>query len=620
MLRPVSFSIPSSTELKITFNKELTESLVRDNFLVESVSGNIDDLEVTKVTVEDKVVVVTTRPQVAGNFYVLKLLDADDSLFLSASGIPLIHDDVSRDLYFVGLKNYNPIRDGMFLKVPKVYNLENTNIHNIINTQADEIFQAQKHIGEVLSDNYISTVAVDERRVRSSGATDRLSNEGAYSVLRVSSKPTSGHLTFKSLEYNEDSDIDRHYSIPDYPISLQEVYVEEEEISLSSEDNWFKGFLLSLSNKNIIKLIGLQHIKPTDEEDCDGEIGTEYNVSLYKYSINDNRYDPTYAFSYYDLESNEILLSEFGNVDEPTVGDTIIVSYLYKDSGIKVNENSIEVYNLQEVETESVPTNITRFFLENAPIVNVENEIPEREGVAFRTGENLSEAPDEFQLELVFNASKLPSRVGEYAINYSTGEVIVVGAEEVGDGTGSNNNVAEYLYRNSFSRNLDFYIKDDEFVAANNRNIVGEEVNIDFNYDKVYVEGDDYKAPCHTEVFDEHVENNFVSSFIISPENTPVTDVFRIFNQTTGEVYSLLYYTNDEIYFTGSRSPEFKTKENELAKFDRVELERLEPIGEFVCPAFTVRITANASNSSIQFSPSIPAELVNYNSQDYFIR
>ena len=28
-----------------------------------------------------------------------------------------------------------------------------------------------------------------------------------------------------------------------YPVSLQEVYVEEEEISLSSEDNWFKGFI-----------------------------------------------------------------------------------------------------------------------------------------------------------------------------------------------------------------------------------------------------------------------------------------------------------------------------------------------------------------------------------------
>ena len=105
------------------------------------------------------------------------------------------------------------------------------------------------------------------------------------------------------------------------------------------------------------------------------------------------------------------MLSEFGNIDEPMVGDTILVSYLYKNTGVRVNEASIEVYNLQEIEAESIPTNITRFFLENAPIVNSENEIPEKDGVVFKTGENINETPDEFQLELVFNSSKLPMRI-----------------------------------------------------------------------------------------------------------------------------------------------------------------------------------------------------------------
>ena len=288
----------------------------------------------------------------------------------------------------------------------------------------------------------------------------------------------------------------------------------------------FKGFLVSVENKNIIKLTNLRLIKSTDETDCDGELGTEYNISLYKYSINDNRYDPVYAFNYVDLESNEILLSEFGNIDEPTIGDTIVISYLYRDAGRKINEASIEIYNLQNIESESIPTNITRFFLDNAPIVDLNNEIPEKGEIIFMSGENSSETPDEFRNELVFGASKIPSIVGEYSVNYITGEVIVVGAEEVGDGTGSNNNIASYLYRNSFSKNLDYYIKDDEFVAASNRSIIDEEVNIDFNYDKVYVEGDDYLAPCHTEVFNEHVANNFASSFVIRSQNTPVTNVF----------------------------------------------------------------------------------------------
>ena len=250
MLRPVSFSIPSSTELKVTFNDELTELLSKDNFLVESISGNIDDLEVTKVTVEGNYVIITTRPQVAGNFYVLKLLDSEEVLFTAAKGTPLIHDDVSRELFFVGLKKHNPVRDRMFANIPKLYNLEESNASRIIVAQSEELFQAQKHVGELLSDNYISVDIVDEQRVRSSGATDRLINENAYEIKRVSPNNANVRLTFKSLEYNKDSDIDRHDYIPKHPISLQEVYEEEEEISLSSEGNSFKGFLISLKNKN----------------------------------------------------------------------------------------------------------------------------------------------------------------------------------------------------------------------------------------------------------------------------------------------------------------------------------------------------------------------------------
>ena len=169
----------------------------------------------------------------------LKLLDSDEVLFTSAKGVPLINDDISRELFFVGLKGHNPVRDRIFAKIPKLYNIENTNVSSIISAQSEEIFQAQKHIGELLSDNYISVNVIDEERTRSSGATDRLINENAYSIERVSSKRTRGGLTFESLDYNEDSIIDKHMSIPNHPISLQEVYVEDEEISLSSENNWF---------------------------------------------------------------------------------------------------------------------------------------------------------------------------------------------------------------------------------------------------------------------------------------------------------------------------------------------------------------------------------------------
>jgi hypothetical protein len=48
-LRPVTFSIPSTTELKVTFSGDLSRSLSADNFEVESLNGAVNDLDITKV-------------------------------------------------------------------------------------------------------------------------------------------------------------------------------------------------------------------------------------------------------------------------------------------------------------------------------------------------------------------------------------------------------------------------------------------------------------------------------------------------------------------------------------------------------------------------------------------
>jgi hypothetical protein len=617
MLRAISFSIPSSTELQVIFNDRLSSGLGKNNFSIESVSGNVSDLNIRKVEVFDDYVIITTSPQVAGNFYILTLKDSEDSRFITDSGIPLVNDDVSRELFFVGLKKYNPVLDRMNYNVPKVYNLENSNASKIISAQAEEIFQAQKDLGKVLSNNYISVPVIDERRVRSSGATDRLLNEGVYEISRISSQPTVANLLFDSISYSIDSEIPRHNSFPGDPVSMQEVFVKEEEISLETEDNFFEGFLLSLSHKNIIKVLRVVHIKPEDKEDCYGNIGTEYSINTCKYSLLDNKYDKEYSFKNINLDSNQVLLSAFGNIKEPVLGDRIVVSYLYKDHSIRINEDSIEVYNLGSVSSESLPTNSTRFFLENAPIVNIYNDIPESQGVSFESNDGPAKP---FLKELVYNVSKLPSEPGEYTINYATGEVIVAGENKVGDGTGASFVRARYLYRNIFSKNLDYYIKDGDIVPSDNRSLAGESATIDFNYEKVYVEGIDYEAPCHREVLNEHIENNFESAFVVKPKNTPITDVHRIFNQTTGEAYSLLYHTSDEVHFSGKRSPEIKTEKNEPVSFSKVNEEKISPSGAFVCPAFTAQVKSNDSNSNIKFSPGIPAELISENSMDYFIR
>lgn len=620
MLRPTLFSIPSSTELKVTFNKNLSETLGVENFSITSVSGNVNDLEVTGVAVTKNQVVVTTKPQIAGNYYILKLSDGVQTKFTSIDGVPLVNDDVSRELYFLGLKNYNPVRDRVVQNIPSLYKLENSNVTSLIDNQAEELYKAQKHIGELLSDNYISEPVTDERRVRSSGATDRLSNENAFVIDKVSSRPTGSLSVFRGIDYSSTSQTPRHSEFPKYPISAQETAVESEEITIGTDGASFSGFLINLPKKNIIKVNKVILIKSNDVADCDGNLGTEYGLSIYKYSILNNRYDSELAFSDRGLESNQVLLSELGNIDKPKIGDKIVISYLYRDFGIRLNEGSLEIFNLKVIPQESLPANISRFFLNNAPVVDSNNEIPERGGIAFAYGQASPGIPKEFMRELVFNASKLPSKLGEYAVNYNTGEVIVVGADSIGEGTGSRAIIATYTYRNSFTENLDYYIDNNEIVASKARSLEAAEVTIEFTYEKVFSEGVDYEAPCHTEVFNEPVENNLPTSFSISPKNTPVTSVFRIFNQTTGEVYSPLYHTDDEVFFSGRRSPEFKSSGIESVNFDLVEIEDLSAVGEFVCPAFNIEIRTALSNSNIRFSPGIPSELINLNSQDYFVR
>ncbi|NDB86614.1 MAG: hypothetical protein EB127_28560, partial [Alphaproteobacteria bacterium] len=329
-LRPITFSIPSTTELKVTFTDDLLESISTDNFIVTSLNGSVSDLDIIGLTIEGAVATVKTRPQVAGNYYLLKFVDTPEVVFSSIKGEAIPYDSVSRELFFVGIDNVNPVRDRMFELVPDLFELENTNLRNIIAAQAEEFYTAQKTIGEALSNNYLSVEVVDEIRTRSAGPTDRLANENAFDITRVSRATTGADPKSEVIYYTDDNQFSRLQKLPTYPVSLQQMEVVDEVINISSESNSFDGFLITLKNRNVIKLLSLKYIKSGEEEDCSGNIGILYDIEKYKYSLKDNYYDQDYSFEFYQLEDNQVLLSEFGNVPKPSVLDTIIVSYLYK--------------------------------------------------------------------------------------------------------------------------------------------------------------------------------------------------------------------------------------------------------------------------------------------------
>ena len=358
-LRPIAFSIPSSTELKVVFSDSVSKLVSKDNFKVESLSGNTDSLEVSGVTIEGRSVVVQTKPQVSGNYYLIKMLDADGAPFESDKGASLIRDEVSREIFFVGIDNINPIRDRIFENIPNFYNLDNTNLSKVLKAHSKELYTAQKGVGEVLSDNYISVRVRDELRTRSSGATDRLIHENAYEVERVSNSATGNSVKPGKIEFYKSNATPRSETVSSTPISLRQRIITDEEISISSKGNNFDGYLLSLANKNVIKLLKLSYIKKDEEHDCNSKIGKSYNIEKYKYSMLNNYFDSKYSFKYFELKSNQVLLSEFGNISEPKAGDTLLVSYVYEDMGRSLIESSVSVFNIKNSQSESLPQPIS---------------------------------------------------------------------------------------------------------------------------------------------------------------------------------------------------------------------------------------------------------------------
>lgn len=610
MLRPVLFKIISTTQLKIGFNYPVSETVGIDNFKIEAISGSDADVEILSVQIDGQSIVLNTRPHYAKGYYVLKLLDSSASFFISTKGLALINDDLSRDIYFIGIDKVNQIRDDLFFKTPAIYNIDNTLVSSLLGTTSDYLLGAQHAIGSLLNDNYISQSVDNEYRARSAGATDRLSNENAYEITRVSSLPSNSSVLNRVIEIDS-TDI--------YPINLRQELIEGFSISSSTSNASFKGYIVSVPNKNIIKVVSAKLIKASDTQDCDGNIGTIYDLQKYKYGLYDNRYDQKNSLSNKNLESNQIAFSDFSNWDRPSNGDTIVLSYYYDNASIFVISSTIEVYEATNIYNESIPSNSKNFSLRNPLIINSSDEQPDVGGVTFKESENSTATPSQFSDELIYNFSSLPRKIGEYSINYETGDVYVVG-DSIGEGTGYNYLFADYRYKKLLKNNLDFNVYGNELNLNYLRPVFTKNIKISFDYESVFAEDIDYKVMAHKEVLNEMVQNRVSSSFSLKTKNQPITDVFRIYNQTTGEVYPLNYFYGNEVFFTGNKLPSAKEIYGEPANFESKSGEELYASGIFISPLHYATITANASNLTIEFSPGLPSEFIDSLTTTYFIR
>ena len=569
-LRITRIRVSANNAIRVEFNAPLDPLINTGNIDLEPILSMLPKPQVLKVVVRNDLLYITTNYLTPFANYEITFKSTDVQRFKSKNGDQFLLEDGKNNVQFIqgiGAPN-NTIKNALIdYQKDGIYNIDGTNlVSKIIDSQAENIARGLYDIGQAANDNYLEHIVEDERHIRGSGPWDRLNQEGAFEVLRVGLTQTDFQ---KSLSFIFDS-------FPRNRITLQKTNVSQERLVAGIGLGTFDGLFLTVNNKPVTKLNSVTILYQNGET-------AEYNISELGYQILNSVYDTDYASTLFSLENNQFKLSENifnSDLGPPLAGDIIVVDYEYKALGRNIDEESVVVSEVIDATREIVPPIITEFSLEHAPIVSEFDNIAESGGVEFlnpRACIPFSEVHPAFTKEIPYKLEGLPVAPGEYSINYETGRVFVYG-EINNDGTGSFPPVATYKYRKSFRENLDYTYNPElmEVVANPLRNdLIGKTVKISFDYEQVLVPGIDYIGDVHVEELDERVENRLSSLISLQTKHTPITNVFRVFNETTGELYPVNRFSDTTIYFSSNNYPKIIDVKRERVSFSDVVNETL---------------------------------------------
>ena len=613
-LRLAKFLNRGVDSIQAQFSDELDTRISTANVSIISNLKNIDDLVIRAVEIDADVITVTTSPQWPLALYTVSFLSTDAQAFASINGDTLQEAGQNSSVQFVGMERQNQLRTEMLDSLSPVYNVEaDTLVRKHISNVSNQLAMAKADTREVGNANYIEVEIVDEVKTRGTGPTDRLNNEGVFKVVRVSLLPT-GTSALRSIDFESSratdllqNDSDRASTLitgfPADPVSLRMTTIVDERVSNREDDsNGFDGLLITVTNKNVIQL----HSVTLETEVGDLVV---YDLQEHGYAMASNRYDTVHGKVLVTLESNQIKLSDssilFGSFQMPSTNDTLIVSYAFADPGVNVDPDTVEITQVKTKTREAIGGFQTIFYLSGFPVVDAAGSALTLDGVEFLDPSPSSGLPftavhPAFSDEIVFDETRLPGSAGEYAINYLTGQVFVYG-RSIADGTGSAPPVATYLYLKSFVPDIDYSLDPDtdEAVANSSRDLIGQEVTLSFRYEEVLADGTDFRTESHTEVLDEEVENRLVGAFRIMTENSPITNVFRISNQTTGELYQPTSFSENVITFSGRSAPKVTSVTNESAAFVQVFNDDLNETEVLQDNGTAKKIKCSLSNNSL---------------------
>lgn len=575
-LRLLAIKVIDSTTIKARFTDNLDPLIGTSNIEIISNIPEIPNPQVLTVSITGPNIALTTQPMTPYAGYFIEFKSTDSASFKSKNGSSfLLEDGVTNKPLIIGPEDpANPIRDNLIGYLQNnVYNIDSgTLVKDILNSQADLLAKALYHIKEAKNDNYVSVLIEDEKKVRGAGPFDRLNEEGAYQVIRVG-KTLTGTTTDTSLSFD---------SFPEDPVTLLSATITEEELTASNtESSSFNGLILTVSKNFVIKLTSVII-------NYQNGSSAEYDVNLYGYQILEPKYDTAHASPLFTLESNQFKLSDTildTDFILPVAGDTVVVTYDFQQKGRVIDSESVVVSQVLEAVREITPPISTQFTLDHSPVVSDLDILVTQDGVEFLDPEAnppFSDIHPAFITEVPFRFEGLPNQPGEFAIDYETGRVFCYGAED-NDGTGKFPPVANYKYRRTFNSRLDYTYDPDfvELVANPLRSLIGETAKISFSYEQTLVPDVDYKAQIHTEVLDERIENRLNNNSSITVNKTPITNVFRVYNETSGEIYNVIRWTDTNIVFSSTNSPRIIDASRERVSFTNIDNELILVGNEF---------------------------------------
>lgn len=572
ILRIANVQIIDSSNIDVTFTENLTSNLITANVSILSETQNVPDSEVLQISVVGSVLSINCQPLTTLATYSLQFQSVSLHPFISINGDAKIQEDGVSNVYLISgpLEPENPIQNYLndFLQ-GNIYNNQDdtTVVANYIKGISLALSRALYDIGQVKNENYLSFNIIDEHKVRGAGPFDRLEEEGAYEILRVGATPSDATAT-NSFDFD---------FFPSSPVTLQrEVATEVLTPNSFDDDGIFNinSLTLNLSNAPVTKVRSMTFTFNTANPVY------VYDIPLLGYQILDSRYDQDFGFNYLQLADNQIRINDAVLSNPQFQINKLIrvdIEYEYKNLGIVVDPSTVSVYAIENVTREVIEPIVNVLTLKHAPITDSSNNIPILGGAIFIDPNNNTGLPHPaFKYEIPFRLNAMPSTPGQYSVDYASGTVYVYGADLTNDGTGPFPPVVNYQYRLTYTSEVDYVYDPDlqDLVALPIGSLVNFAGTVDFGFEQVYTPGVDYTEAIHQESLTERIGNRLVALNAFKTLNSPITNVFKIYNETSGEIYTLNRWNNNKVYFRYNTPPRLLAAAGERTSF-RQEMNEL---------------------------------------------